>query len=101
MIKDILVSVVRQLLAFVCGVMTQWLSENGIVTKTQMGILLGVLAGIIVNLLWAVGERLIRRWGLETAFHLTPQEGIEGLREISNTTPLSEKLAVGVSQLKN
>lgn len=96
MIRDILVGIVRQLLAVAFGGAIGWLTAHGAATNGQLELLLAVLAGVIVNLVWSVGERLVKRWHLETALALPPGAG-DRLAAISRATPLGVKLSEAIT----
>lgn len=97
MIRDIIVGITRSLLQTAFGGAAGWLVARGTVTNGQLELLFAVMAGVVVNLIWTVADRLIKRWHLETALQLRAGADLSTLQAISDATPLGVKLAEAVA----
>jgi hypothetical protein len=97
MIRDIIVSIIRQLLTSLFGGAAGWLVAHGAVSNGQIELLFAVLAGVVVNIVWSVGERMVRRWHLDVALALPANSDINRLNVISAATPLGVKIREAIT----
>lgn len=92
LIKSILIGILRRLISQALGGVTVYLVKSGAATAGQIEIILAALAGVAIDILWTVGERLLRRWKVERALTLPQGATYEHLKAVADATPLLVKL---------
>lgn len=90
MTKDILVTIIRQLITAALSVWFAKLSKYGVDTG-QILLLISIVIVFVVNVAWAVGERLLKKWNLLAALQLPQQATAEQLTAIvSQVSPITK-----------
>jgi hypothetical protein len=97
MIKDILKGVCRRLLSYGLGGLSMWLVTHEIISKGEIEWLLLIGSGLLVDLGFAVGARLLHRWRLDVALSLPANTDFERVKAIGKATPLGVKLAEAIT----
>jgi hypothetical protein len=97
MIKDLLKGVCRRLLSYALGGVSMWLVTHEIISKGEIEWLLLIGSGLLVDLGFAVGARLLHRWRLDVALSLPANTDFERVKAIARVTPLSVKLKEAIT----
>ena len=97
MIKQIVISIVRQCLSAALGGAITWLITSGAVTSVQVEILLAAIAALLVNLAWAAVTHIIVKWKLNVALNLPSGTDGNVLHEISKAVPVTQKIKEALS----
>lgn len=92
MVKNILVSIVRQLLSAALGGATAWLISRGAVTSGQLDLLLAVVAAFLVNLAWSAITHILVKWKINVALNLPSGTDSDALHQISKAVSLTQKI---------
>lgn len=88
--KDMLISVVRQLVSVALGSVGTWAADHGL--ASQWALLLGAAIALIVNIAWALGERLLKKWQIDVALVLPANSTHADVEAVASAVPVAQRL---------
>ena len=100
-IKTILTTIVRQLLSAGVGGVIVWASKRGFDLSGDYAIVIGASAVFLVNVAWAAGERLLRRWKLTEALNLPSGSTHADLDAIEKSVPVTTRITEAIKVPSN
>jgi len=92
-LRDSVISVVRQLIAFALGGFVTWASAHGLQITGQIELIVGVAAVFIVNVLWTIVSHLLQKWKVNAALLLEPNATHAQLDAVVSAVPVLTQIA--------
>lgn len=92
-VRDSIISVVRQLIAFALGGFLSWASAHGLQITGQIELIIAVAAVFIVNVLWTVVSHLLQKWKINAALLLEPNATHAQLDAVVEAVPVLTQIA--------
>lgn len=96
-IRDSFVSVIRQLISFSLGGFLSWANSHNLGIGAAMTVIIGVVAGFMVNVGWAIISALLRKWKVNMALLLEPGATNQQLDAAVNAVPVLQRLQEAVT----
>lgn len=93
MVKDIIIGIIRQMIAVALGAWIAELAKSGVATEGQVIMVIGVAVTFVINLAWSVTERLLKHWNLTAALELGAGSTGADLRAVTSQVPMTTKLS--------
>src|SRR5690242_2336152 len=92
-IKTILTTLLRQLISAGAGAATIWASKRGLDLSGDYTLLFGGIAVFVVNLLWSIGTRLLKKWEVTMGLQLEPGTTHAELHEAAKEIPVLTRIS--------
>ena len=86
--KNDIKPLIRHVVSFGVG----WLVSHNLIPGAQAEVVIGLMTLLVLNVLWAYGERLLHRWGFLTALDLPSGSTPADVAEIAATVPRTERI---------
>lgn len=91
-IRDSFVSVIRAIINFGLGGFLTWANAHNLGIGAAMTVIIGVVAGFLVNIGWAVVSHLLKKWKLNEALLLEPNATNEQLAAKVASVPVLQQI---------